>query len=154
MGAHTRRRRADGAAAVEFALVMMPLVALVFGLIQYGLYFWAYQGGSDIARSASRVAAVDDVNTYSCDAFRSDIRDQINGLTGSASTATVTRTYADTTAPTGVSIGDKVTVTVQFQSIDLHFPFVPFIRGGVVRSTSTARVDYVRDPDNPPANCS
>jgi Flp pilus assembly protein TadG len=153
MGARRGRRSADGAAAVEFALVMMPLVALVFGLIQYGLYFWAYQGGSDIARSASRVAAVDDVNTYTCDAFRSDIRDQINGL-GDASTATITRTYVDTTAPAGVSVGDKVMVSVQFKSIDLHFPFVPFIRDGVVKSSSTARVDYVRDPDNPPLSCS
>jgi Flp pilus assembly protein TadG len=153
MGVRRDRRSADGAVAVEFALVMMPLFALVFGLIQYGLYFWAMQGGSDIARSAARVAAVDDVNTYTCDAFRADIRDQINGLTGSASTATITRTYTDTTAPTGVSVGDKVTVSVQFTSVDLHFPFVPFIHDGVVTSTGTARVDYVRDPDNPPVNC-
>ena len=154
MGVRRGRRSADGAVAVEFALVMMPLLALVFGLIQYGLYFWAMQGGSDIARSAARVAAVDDVNTYTCDAFRSDISDQINGLTGSASTATITRTYTDTTAPTGVSVGDKVTVSVQVKSVDLHFPFVPFIHDGVVTSTGTARVDYVRDPDNPPVNCS
>jgi Flp pilus assembly protein TadG len=153
MGVRRDRRSADGAVAVEFALVMMPLIALVFGLIQYGLYFWAMQGGSDIARSAARVAAVDDVNTYTCDAFRADVRDQINGLTGSASTATITRTYTDTTAPTGVSVGDKVTVSVQFTSVDLHFPFVPFIHNGVVTSTGTARVDYVRDPDHPPVNC-
>lgn len=154
MGARRGRRRADdGVVAVEFALVMMPLLVLVFGLIQYGLYFWAYQGGSDIARSASRVAAVDDVNTYSCDAFRTDIADQIDGLTGTGSTATITRTYVDTEAPAGVSVGDKVEVSVQFDSVDLHFPFVPFLHGGVVTSTSTARVDYVRDPDNPPVNC-
>ena len=154
MGARRGRRTADGAVAVEFALVMMPLVALVFGLIQYGLYFWAMQGGSDIARSAARVAAVDDVSTYSCDAFRTDIRDQIDGLSGSGATATITRTYADTEAPAGVSVGDKVTVSVQFRSVDLHFPFVPFIHDGLVTSTGTARVDYVRDPDNPPGNCS
>jgi Flp pilus assembly protein TadG len=130
MGVRRDRRSADGAVAVEFALVMMPLFALVFGLIQYGLYFWAMQGGSDIARSAARVAAVDDVNTYTCDAFRADISDQIN-----------------------VSVGDKVTVSVQFSSVDLHFPFVPFIHDGVVTSTGTARVDYVRDPDHPPVNC-
>lgn len=154
MGARRDRREADGAIAVEFALVMMPLLVLVFGLIQYGLYFWAMQGGSDIARDAARVAAVDDASTYTCADFRSDIGDEINGLTGSAATATITRTYVDTNAPAGVSVGDKVKVSVQFKSVDLHFPFVPFIRDGVVTSTSTARVDYVRDPDNPPVNCS
>lgn len=153
MGALRDRRSDDGVVAVEFALVMMPLLVLVFGLIQYGLYFWAMQGGSDIARSASRVAAVDDVNTYTCDAFKADIADQIDGLTGSGSSATVTRTYVDTESPAGVSVGDKVKVSVQFKSVDLHFPFVPFIHDGVVSSSSTARVDYVRDPDNPPANC-
>ena len=153
MGARRDRRSADGVAAVEFALVMMPLIVLVFGLIQYGLYFWAMQGGSDIARSASRVAAVDDVNTYTCNAFRTDITDQIGGLAGSAATATVTRTYLDTESPAGVSVGDKVKVSVQFKSVDLHFPFLPFIRDGVVTATSTSRVDYVRDPDHPPVNC-
>lgn len=155
MGRRLRgRRAADGAIAVEFALVMMPLLVLVFGLIQYGLYFWAMQGGSDIARSAARIAAVDDAATSTCAAFRADIRDQINGLSGSGATATITRTYVDSEAPAGVSIGDKVEVSVQFKSVDLHFPFVPFIHDGVVSSSGTARVDYVRDPDNPPASCS
>ena len=86
-------------------------------------------------------------------AFRSDISDQIDGLTGSGSSATITRTYADTETPAGVSVGDNVTVSVQFKIIDLHFPFVPFIHDGVVTSTGTARVDYVRNPDNPPVNC-
>ena len=147
-------RNQRGAIAVEFALVMLPLVVLIFGAIQYGLYFWAMQGGSDIARDAARVAAVDDASTYACADFRSDVIDQINGLTGSASTATITRTYLDTNTPAGVSVGDKVEVSVRFKSVDLHFPFVPFIRDGVVNSTGTARVDYVRDPNNPPENCS
>ena len=147
------RRGADGAIAVEFALVMLPLVVLTFGLIQYGLYFWAMQGGSDIARSAARVAAVDDVSTASCTAFRSDIRSQIDGLVGSGSTSTVTRTYVDSDGTAGIAVGDKVKVSVTFNSIDLHFPFVPFLHNGVVTSTATARVDNLRTLDAP-ANCS
>lgn len=135
-----RARNERGATAVEFALVMIPLVALLFGLIQYGLYFWAYQGGSDIARSAARLSAVGDPAT--CAAFKSEIRSQIGGLASDASTAVVKRTYAKTD-PTQVSIGDKVTVTVQFKSLDLHFPFVPFINDGLVTAQADARVDYV-----------
>ncbi len=151
-----RRRRTDrGAAAVEFALVMLPLVVLLFGAIQYGLYFWAMQGGSDIARSAVRTSAVGDAATSTCTAFRADVRSQISGLTGSAATATITRTFVDAQSPAdGVTEGDKVRISVQFKSTDLHFPFVPFIHDGMVTSTAEARVDFVPDRDNPPQACS
>jgi Flp pilus assembly protein TadG len=149
-----RRRRSDGAVAVEFALVMLPLIALVFGLIQYGLYFWAMQGGADIARSAARTAAANDAATFSCAAFKGDLQGQIDGLTGTGATATITRTYVDADSPAnGTTVGDTVKVSVRFKSVDLQFPFVPFIRNGVVASTGTARLDNV-DPDNPPASCS
>ena len=132
---------------------MLPLTVLVFGLIQYGLYFWAMQGGADIARTAARTAAANDAATFSCSAFKGDIRDQVNGLTGSGATATITRTYVDEDTPAnGVTVGDTVKVSVQFKSMDLHFPFVPFIRDGVVTSSGTARLENV-DRDNPPANC-
>jgi Flp pilus assembly protein TadG len=148
-----RGRSERGAVAVEFALVMLPLIALLFGAIQYGLYFWAMQGGSDIARSAARIAAVDDAATRSCDDFRSDIRSQIDGVTGSGATATITRTYVDAQSPAdGITVGDTVKVSVQFKSVDMHFPFVPFIRDGVVTSTASARLDSV-DADNPPPSC-
>jgi Flp pilus assembly protein TadG len=150
-----RRRGERGAVAVEFALVLLPLVVLLFGAIQYGLYFWAMQGGSDIARSAARVSSVGDVATSTCAAFRADIQSQINGLTGSGATATITRTFVDTSSPAdGVTPGDTVQVSVQFTSADMHFPFIPMIHDGMVTSTAQARVDFVPDPDNPPQDCS
>ena len=107
MGRRCGRRSADGAIAVEFAMVMLPLVVLIFGLIQYGLYFWAMQGGADIARTAARAAAANDPLTSTCVAFRADVRDQINGLAGSGSTATITRTFVDTDSPAnGITVGE------------------------------------------------
>jgi Flp pilus assembly protein TadG len=149
-----RRRRSErGTAAVEFALVMMPLVVLLFGAIQYGLYFWAMQGGSDIARSAARLSSVDDNATRTCVGFGDGIRSQIDGLTGDPATATITRTYTDTSSPAGIAEGDTVKVSVRFKSVDLHFPFVPFVHDGLVTASATSRVDYVKDRDNPPGNC-
>jgi Flp pilus assembly protein TadG len=143
-----------GAVAVEFALVMVPLLVLLFGSIQYGLYFWAMQGGSDIARSMARQSAVGDVATTTCDDFRDDIRSQIDGLTGRGETATIRRTFIDSQTPAdGVTPGDKVRISVQFKSADLHFPFVPFVHDGMVSSTAESRVDFVPDPDNPPEDC-
>ena len=119
---------------------MLPVIALLFGAIQYGLYFWAYQGGNDIARDAARSVAVDPGD---CASFRADIRDQINGLAGSGGDAVITRTY-QRTDPTLVAAGDRVRVTVQFKSVDLHFPFVPFINSGLVTARAMARVENVK----------
>jgi hypothetical protein len=42
-------------------------------------------------------------------------------------------------------------VTVAFDSIDLHIPFLPFIKDGRVSSTAKARVEFLNDgaPENP-----
>jgi len=148
-----RVRSQRGAAAVEFALVMLPLLVLLFGAIQYGLYFWAMQGGSDVARSAARDSTVGDATIATCSAFRSDVRAQINGLSGDSSHATVQRTFlrADGTGP--LDEGDKIRISVSFKSVDMHLPFVPFIHDGIVTSTTTARVDFVNE-GNPVQECS
>lgn len=139
----TRRTRRDrGAAAVEFALVMPILVLLVFGLIQYGLYFWAYQGGSDITRSAARLSAVS--NPLTCEDFRAAIRSQIDDLNGRGTSATITRDYS-TADDDFVMEGDTVIVHVEFTSADLNMPFLPFVNDGIVSATAQARVDFVDD---------
>lgn len=143
-----RSRDERGNAAVEFALVMVPLVVLLFGLIQYGIYFWAMQGGSDIARSAARMASVG--SPPDCASFRAAVVGQINGLTGSGSLATVKRSYVQQN-PQLVTVGDMVTVTVEFTSPNLHFPFIPFINNGLVTSTAQSRVDFV---PTQPGSCS
>jgi Flp pilus assembly protein TadG len=135
----TRAHRDDtGAAAVEFAIVTPLLLLLVFGLIQYGFYFWAMQGGSAAAREAARRAAVG--APTSCTDFRSEVSANIDGI--EAGGVSITR---DFDSPGPVQIGDDVTVTVVFDSYDLNIPFVPFIDDGVVTQTATARVDYVPD---------
>jgi Flp pilus assembly protein TadG len=54
-----RRRSEDGAAAVEFALVLPVLILILFGIIDYGLYFGdALDTRSGVA-SATRQAVVD-----------------------------------------------------------------------------------------------
>lgn len=135
------RVRGDrGAAVVEFALVMPILLLLLFGIIQYGLYFWAMQGGSDIARSAARMSATGD--PADCDVFRDRIQDEIDRLAGTSGTATINRTYTQQDA-TAVTVGDTVVVEVEFESFDLNLPLLPFVDDGRVSTTAEARVDYV-----------
>ncbi|MGH2679892.1 MAG: TadE/TadG family type IV pilus assembly protein [Actinomycetota bacterium] len=54
----SKLRREDGAAAVEFALIVGLLAVLIFGLLEYGLAFWQVQNLRSAAREGARVAAV------------------------------------------------------------------------------------------------
>lgn len=53
------------------------------------------------------------------------------------------RTYEDpsTGASAAPATGVNVRVTITYNSIDLHFPFVPFINNGAVSETAVARVE-------------
>lgn len=139
-----QRRTDDGAAAVEFALVVPFLILLTFGLIQYGFYFWAKQGGSDIARTAARMAAVG--APASCVDFRSDVVGLIDGFGAAQGAGTITRTYRNGPGNTDeslVEVGDVVTISVTFESIDLGMPIIPFVDGGRVSETVESRVEFV-----------
>lgn len=47
----------DGAAAVEFALVSLPLFLLLFGIIQYGFIFFEVQGAASTVKESARWAS-------------------------------------------------------------------------------------------------
>ena len=51
------KRDQDGAAAVEFALLLPLLVLLLFGFIQFGLAFNNYVALTDSVRAGARTAA-------------------------------------------------------------------------------------------------
>jgi Flp pilus assembly protein TadG len=53
-----RLRREDGAAAVEFALIAGVLSLLVFGMLEYGLFFLQAQSLKAGVREGARTAAV------------------------------------------------------------------------------------------------
>lgn len=140
--ARLARRSGDGAAAVEFALVSVLLFTLLFGMMQYGVYFWALQSGSHAAREAARQAAVGDLT---CAEFNAAVLD--NAQAEVAGTVEATREYyTDATLATeapAATTGGAVKVTVAFESLDFGFPFVPFIADGQVHEEAVARVENV-----------
>jgi Flp pilus assembly protein TadG len=143
----SERRDNRGAAAVEFALVMPFLLLIVFALIQYGLYFYSAQTGSNTVNVAARQLTVGNCDTAT------ELNTLVNNRLGSAQvgTATVTRNYYDIGgAPLGIlatnaKIGGTVKVEITFDSIDLNFPFVPFLDNAKVYRTVTARVEDTTD---------
>jgi Flp pilus assembly protein TadG len=137
-----RTRDDRGAVAVELALVLPIFFLLVLGIIQYGMYFYARQGGADVARDAARQAAVG--APAKCAPFKADLTSKINGFGGTGSSATITRKYTKTdTTTTDIVPGDYVTVRVAFNSFDMHVPMLPFVNNGRVDTTVKARVEYV-----------
>lgn len=135
-------RPQSGAAAVEFAIVSVLLFTLLFGILQYGLYFWSLQTGSAAAREAVRRAAVGDCTDAQLksmvDARLGGARDKTD-----ATKFSVTRTYRDGAGVTTATpqIGGTVVVNITFPTYNLHFPFVPFLSDPTVTREVDARME-------------
>jgi Flp pilus assembly protein TadG len=53
-------KRERGAAAVEFALVVLPLLLLLFGIIEFGRVYFVQLSLTNAARDAARTVAISD----------------------------------------------------------------------------------------------
>jgi len=123
MSVRSKLRREEGAAAVEFALIVGLLAILVFGLLEYGLAFWQVQNLRAAAREGARVAAV-----------RGDT-DDIRAAMEEAATGSLSGgwSYTPSTACTDDTSGDEVTITINNGSLsgavqeafEVSVPFLP-----------------------------
>lgn len=106
-----------GAAAVEFALVLIPLILLIFGMVEFSIAYNRSQGIHAAAREGARVGAlpqstVSEIEGRVEDALEGVIPDDQMGAVGIA-------------VPTGTCknrTGDSVIVKVTFDhTIDIPF---------------------------------
>lgn len=124
-----RRRDDQGAAAVEFALVSIVFFALLFGIIQFGIWFWSWQQVGHAAREASRVAAV----YPTCTTGIEDAGEvALEGAPVSVSAVAVGAAPA--------AVGDTITVTVTATAIDLGF--FNFFTPGITKQ-AVSRVENI-----------
>jgi Flp pilus assembly protein TadG len=138
------RQNERGAAAVEFALVMPVMLMLVFGLIQYGLYFWAMQSGTQAADATARQLSVG--NCQDSTALRTFVTNQLGSAASAAPTISEVYTRVDGTPGLATnSAGGTVKVTLTFPTVNLHLPFVPFLSNPSVAQSVTARVEDTTD---------
>jgi Flp pilus assembly protein TadG len=123
------RRDVKGAAAVEFALVMIPFLALVIGLIEYGWFFYVAQNTSGATTTLARKLEVGDCwNSGQPLTFAQAQSAQV--------TAVSVNPAASGTIP---AQGSTYTVTVTANAKILNFLPVP--SGGTITRTVTAQVE-------------
>lgn len=125
-------REERGAAAVEFGLIAVLLFTVLFGIIQFGLWFWAWQAGAHAAREAARYAAVNP-----CDSAAIETKGQV-ALDGAPTTGTTSWSVVSSADP--VMVGDEITVSVEFSTVDLQF--FPGFTGEITKG-ATSRVEHV-----------
>ena len=126
----SKLRREDGAAAVEFAIVVSVLVMLVFGMMQYGLAFFQTQNLRSAVREGARVAAVRGDATTVKAAIAS-------ASAGSLTSSNFSYTQVVAGSPAGAcddsNVGDEVTITIPTSSLpqsvreqfSINIPFGP-----------------------------
>lgn len=127
-----RRKDQEGASAVEFALLVIPFTVLLFGLIEFGFYFWTAQTTSGAARETARRVVVGDcwdqtqATTYA--------RSQAPRLAGNV-------TWSPTPS-SSLNVGDRIAVTLTSNSGIINF--IPGIPDTVTR-TYAARMEHLTD---------
>jgi len=123
-----RGRSERGAAAVEFALILPLFIMVIFGLIQFGFYFWTAETANSSAREVARRMAVGDCwDSGGRQTFASGHAPRITALSVSP----------DITA---LSAGDKFTVEVIADG-DL-LGLLPLPNGGDITRNYVARLEY------------
>lgn len=150
LGRLSQRRDQSGAASVEFALILVPFLTLIFGMIQYGLYFYAAQTGSHAANTAIRQLSVGKCTDST--ELLALVNDEL-GASAKSGTTTVATTYKMSDGSTAADadaadVGGKVKLTIKFHTVNMEFPFLPFLDTAEVSREVDARIEFV-----PQAGC-
>lgn len=107
-----------GAAAVEMAIILPILILLVFGIIEWSIYFNRLQGLQAAAREGARVAALP--QTTQAD-VKAKVNDALSGVLPSTQSPVIT-VNPSSGNPCDLKAPDaRVTVTVQANT-DLDIP--------------------------------
>ena len=123
-----RLKKEKGASAVEFALILMPFMVLIFAIFQFGIVFNNWIALNYAAREGVRLAAV-----YEDEAF---IKGEIIKRAPSVKIDPVDILIKNLDG----KVGSPVTVTVTGGPINLNFP-VPSLKGIVLTSSATLRIE-------------
>ena len=135
-----------GAATVEFAFVLVPLLLLIFGVFEFGRLLWTRESLQETATAGARCMGLSATSCAAGGSYSS--ANTTTYIEGVASNWGVTLTAADialngnatcagVTAPNGFS---SVTITYTFQSIAPDI--VTTLAGGTTLTTTACFPNY------------
>jgi Flp pilus assembly protein TadG len=139
-------RANGGAAAVEFALVVGPLLLLIFGVFEFGRLLWTREAIQETATAGARCMGLTATTCASGGAYSAaSTQTYIEGvatnwgvtLTGANIALSSNATCAGVTAPNGFS---TVTLTYTFQSVVPNF--ITALSGGANLTTTACYPNY------------
>jgi Flp pilus assembly protein TadG len=140
---HGRTRSAAGAAAVEFALVSGVFFLVLFGIIQYGLYFNDSLNTRQGVREAARLGVV---KSFAGGTGSTDMQ-KLADITGKQVGALTGTTYVRVKPPSPWKKGSPLTVCAMVNS-DGAIGLLPMPNGGWITSKTQMSVEQ----DTPPAS--
>lgn len=128
-----------GAAAVEFALISAVLFPVLFGILQYGFFFFQLSSTERALAAAARQVEVGGVPT--CEVWESQAVASLPG----AKTATASWVRQDGTDEPLLR-GDRVVVSIEWDPVRLGGGLVPFPGVGRRISSTETTLDHPGDP--------
>jgi Flp pilus assembly protein TadG len=137
-----------GAAAVEFAAVLTPLMLMIFGVEEFGRLCWTREALQETATAAARCMAMSSTScasggSYSSDSTNTYIEAQATnwGLTLTTSNITLTRSTATTCGGVSATKGfSNVSLTYNFVSAIPHLS--TGVQGGEALTTTSCFPNY------------
>lgn len=122
-------KKEKGASAVEFALILMPLIVLIFAIFEFGIIFNNWIALTHAAREGVRLAAVDEDEVF----IKQEIVNRAPSVKIDPDDIVIDPVHGE--------IGSPVTVTVTGWPVDLNIPFLnPKLI--VLTSSATLRIEY------------
>ena len=123
-----RRRKRAGAAAIEMAFVIIPVMLFLIGVFQYGRLLMDWNVLNNAAREGCRYALVNNTaSTISTD-VQNVVTTRMGNETANFTNFTVTVSGSHNGASTAVNnlvAGDMITVTVSGKYKFMSLPLVP-----------------------------
>jgi Flp pilus assembly protein TadG len=137
-----KRRREEGQAMVEFALVLPVLLLVLLAIMKFGLMFENYLTLTDAVRSGARQLAIDRGTTDACTPAVQRVQSAAAGLNIPTSSITYTLSGTDTCLQStgGLTQGNAVTIKATYPC-DLKILGFNFMSSCTLSASATERVE-------------